>query len=290
MKKLILTALFLICALVGLSKSATAQESVDVAQAQEGNVDDFMAKVLRERKVNWDKLYNYIFNESEVFEFRGSLEIPALQSFRREYVWYVKDGYLVRSPVSVNGVRVSDEYREKKEKSWVESGYKQDGPAGSIDRNSFFKFKFEPGNYYFAGRRKFNGRNAVIVEYYPRKYFAEENDDDEGEKYAAMLDKTSLVTMIIDPTEYQILHMTYDNVGMDFLPGRYLIRVDQAFAAMTMDKPLGDVWLPTELIVAVKFTTATGDISGVYKRKFYDYKRTEVKVKYRFWDQRKGEK
>jgi hypothetical protein len=246
------------------------------------DVDAFMQKVLEKRKINWDQLYDYVFGELEILEFGGSIEIPALQSFRRDYSWFVKDGYLVRSPVSVNGAPVPEAERLKAEENGIKGSKKNKEQFGSIDRDSFFRFKFEPGNYVFAGRKVFKGREVAVVEYYPRRFFSDGEGKDEDDKYENMLDKTSLVTMLIDPSEYQIVHVTFDNVGMEFLPGRWLVRVDKMFASMEMEKPFNEVWLPNEIMAAAKVTTANGTMSVEYKRIFRDYKKTDVKVLFRF--------
>ena len=40
-------------------------------------------------------------------------------------------------------------------------------------------FKFEPGNYYLAGREQLDGQQVLRIEYYPTRMF---NDDDEKDK------------------------------------------------------------------------------------------------------------
>ena len=51
------------------------------------------------------------------------------------------------------------------------------------------------------------------------------------------MNKVSLVTLWIDPNEHQILQYTFDNIDMDFLPGRSLVRVDEMKASMKMAQP-----------------------------------------------------
>ena len=38
------------------------------------------------------------------------------------------------------------------------------------------------------------------------------------------MNKTALVTLWVDPVEHQIVKYTFDNVWMDFLPARWLVR------------------------------------------------------------------
>ena len=40
----------------------------------------------------------------------------------------------------------------------------------------FMDFKFEPGNYYLAGRESSKGKDVLRIEYYPTNLF---NDDDD---------------------------------------------------------------------------------------------------------------
>ena len=38
----------------------------------------------------------------------------------------------------------------------------------------FLRFKFEPGNYYLAGRERFDGRDVLRIEYYPTGLFGDQ--------------------------------------------------------------------------------------------------------------------
>jgi hypothetical protein len=50
---------------------------------------------------------------------------------------------------------------------------------------------------------------------------------------------------------------------------------------MTMHKPFENVWLPHAINASGAVTTANGSLTVRYLREFYDYKKTDVKV--RFW-------
>ena len=54
-------------------------------------------------------------------------ETQALQSFEQEYTWYVREGYLVRSPWSVNGVEVDRDKREKAELEYIADIKEEEG-------------------------------------------------------------------------------------------------------------------------------------------------------------------
>ena len=62
-----------------------------------------------------------------------------------------------------------------------------------------------------------------------------------------MMNKVALVTLWIEPDAHQIVKYTFDNVGFDFLPAQWLVRLGNVRATMTMHQPFPDVWLPRDL-------------------------------------------
>jgi hypothetical protein len=223
-------------------------------QESEGDLDAFMSKVLERREINWEQLHGYVFNELETLEIRG-VKLPPMANFRKEYVWIVRDGYLVRSPVRVNGVKVSKEEQAASEEDWIREH--KDKRHDSLDREIFLGFKFHPGTYLYAGRQNFEGRELVAIEHYPSK----KADDGKKEEFERMFEKTILVNMLIEPKEHQ------------------LVRMEEVRASMTMDKPFGEVWLPKKIVAAGSVDTAGPSLSVKYSREFYDYNKTDVRVK-----------
>ena len=179
-----------------------------------------MEKVLARRDVNRRTLDQYVLDETESFEILGPGRWP-LHRTRRDYTWYVRDGMHVRSPVRFNGVKVGEEARDRYETNWIqrERGRQErqakkenekdkdkekerepgeiaitaegvqistGGPAVTeprfVSEAYFMDFKFEPGNYYLAGREQLEGQQVLKVEYYPTKMFG---DSDEDRKRAA---------------------------------------------------------------------------------------------------------
>ena len=272
----------------GLLREATASAAQD-------DVDAFMEKVLEKRDITWDQSYNYVFGEVEKLRITGP-EIAALQSFEKDFTWYVRDGYLVRSPWKMNGVEVDDETREKEELRWIERVKKDIEEAGpavgqgltrSIERDSFFDFEFKPGNYLFAGREIFEGREVVRIEYYPRNLFSDdeneesrrqddEDEDFDEEEFEHMFEKTSLVTMLVLPEEHQIIKWTFENVGFQFLPYRWLVRMEGLHVSMIMDQPIEGTWLPREIFASASASTASFNLTAEYSREFGDYKEPAV--------------
>ena len=106
-----LTAVFTIAWLT--LSPASAQTPSPTAE-----LDTFMEQVLARRDENWKKVQQYILDERERVEFRGPGE-TLLWGARREYIWYPRDGFFVRSPVRFNGVTIHDAERERYEQDFL---------------------------------------------------------------------------------------------------------------------------------------------------------------------------
>jgi len=287
--------------------------------------------VLERRDEAWRTLHDYVLNETETFSIDGPGQLP-LNGYRREFTWYVREGYLVRSPVRYDGVTLSETDRRAYEARWLKEekareerarqkpapGRQRSVTVGQdvridlggdsraeprfVSEAYFLQFKFEPGNYYLAGRERLNGRDVVKIEYYPTALFgeegearkpppassakaatkragrAEEPDEDDIER---KMNKVALVTLWVDPSEFQIVRYTFDNIEFDFLPGRWLVRLDKVTASMTMTRVFEGVWLPAEIRMHAGLAFASGAYGIDYTRRFYDYKKAEVGARVR---------
>jgi hypothetical protein len=132
---------------------------------------------------------------------------------RREYQWFPRDGYFVRSPVRIDGVTIDEATRRREEERHVlreqareQRRAKKDGKAadatssgaaaaaeqpelGDVLRQTvepsfissayFLKFKFEEGRYALVGREKLLNREVLRIEYYPARLF--DDDPDTGD-------------------------------------------------------------------------------------------------------------
>src|SRR5438270_7616882 len=78
------------------------------------DLDAFMKDVLARRDENWKKLQQYILDEHEQIDLRGPDRQPVWGEVR-DYTWYIRDGYFVRSPVKFNGVAIGEDDRRKYE-------------------------------------------------------------------------------------------------------------------------------------------------------------------------------
>jgi hypothetical protein len=88
------------------------------APSAQSDLDDFMRQVMARRDDNWKKLQQYVLDEREEFDLRGPGRFP-LWGERREFTWYIKDGFFVRSPLKVNGATVAEDDRRKYEDRYL---------------------------------------------------------------------------------------------------------------------------------------------------------------------------
>jgi hypothetical protein len=292
---------------------------VSVAGTQ-SDLDAFMERVLASRDQNWKKMQQYILEEDErlnITAFTGQ----RVYGFDREYTWFIRDGVFIRSPLRFDGVAISETERAAYEQRFLErekrrearaaraqqdpddpdassevrvspEGVQMDIVSGSLEPRFvsaayFLRFKFDPGHYALAGREQLNGRDVLKIEYYPSKLFKEgrtrpnrrvRERDDEIE---AKMNKVSLVTLWIDPKQHQILQYTFDNIGLDFLPGRSLVRIDEMTASMKMNEAFPDVWLPADIEMAFGLSTAMGSLRAEYDVTYRDYRLASVTSKIR---------
>jgi hypothetical protein len=176
----------------------------------ETDLDAFMRQVLARRDDNWKKQQQYVLDEREQIEVRGPSRQP-IWGEQREYTWYIRDGFFVRSPVKINGVRLSESDRQKYEAEFLQRTKARDarsqkaaaeaGPGGSAADSSsasdrvasagvdgllrqvrepqfissayFLRFKFEDGRYALVGREMLEGRETLRIEYFPTNLFTE---------------------------------------------------------------------------------------------------------------------
>ena len=178
------------------------------------DLDALMKKVVARRDDNWKKLQQYILNEREAIELRGPGQLP-LWGEKRDFQWFLRDGFFVRSPLKVNGITVNDADRRKYEDEFTrrerardkriaarekrQAAQSADGAAAAqeptakspesvesliaqtrepqfISSAYFLKFKFEEGKYALVGREKLDGRDVLKVEYYPARLFSDDTD------------------------------------------------------------------------------------------------------------------
>src|SRR5215213_9854589 len=114
---------FVVLTFVSLTLAPTAARSTQTAPVGKpvatAELDAFMAQVLARRDENWKKVQQYILDEKERAQLRGPFDI-LLWGAEREYIWYPRDGFFVRSPVRFNGVDIGEEERERYEQKFLQ--------------------------------------------------------------------------------------------------------------------------------------------------------------------------
>jgi hypothetical protein len=318
---------------------------------QPTDLDQFMARALQRRDIDRKTLADYVLDEVETFEVLAPGKVPVAR-LRREYTWYVRDGVHVRSPVRFDGVPIPESDRRAYEDKWLKSEeqrrkYRTErdakreaegkGPALSapsineprfVSESYFMDFRFEPGNYYLAGKETLEGKELLKVDYLPTKMFDENESEMDKEDAAAhkaedkktedanakkaeenkkedkkkndekkkdpkkeqkekaqedeidrKMDKTSQVTLWVDPQTQQIVKYTFDNVWLDFLPAGWLVKIDDLRASMQMGQPFPGVWLPHNMSIHAGITVALGSMELQYHREFSNYRKADVATK-----------
>jgi hypothetical protein len=167
----------------------------------------------------------------------------------------------------------------------------------------FLKFKFEPGRYAFAGPDTYENTRVLKIEYYPTRLYADDKDtkstetpDEErrertGEEKAKekelearlehQFNKVALITLWIEPEAHQIVKYEFQNIGLDFLPGRSLVRVDDVMASMEMGQPFKGVWLPRRIDGNGAVTLALGTFELRFDVEYSDYREASTGAKVR---------
>ncbi len=176
---------------------ATGRPAILSAQ---NDLDAFMREVVARRDDNWKKLQQYILDEHEVADLRGPGN-TRMWGEDREYTWFIRDGYFIRSPVKFNGVTISDSDRRKAEDEYLQRSQRRDARAAAREGTAesetltnvdglirqtrqpqfvssayFLRFKFDEGRYALVGREQFEGRDVLRVEYYPTKLYEGRQD------------------------------------------------------------------------------------------------------------------
>jgi hypothetical protein len=181
-----------------------------VTPTAQSDLDELMGRVLLKRDDNWKKLQQYVLEE------RATMEVTALDGrriygFKREYQWFPRDGFFIKSPLTADGVTIGEDERRKQERLWlareqfrekrraeiaagkqgaaasdgkvtigigpggvttdVETALRDSLEPGFVSAAYFLDFKFEQGQYALVGREQYEGRDVLKVEYYPTRMF-----------------------------------------------------------------------------------------------------------------------
>jgi hypothetical protein len=91
----------------------------------QNDLDAFMQEVVARRDDNWKKLQQYVLDEREVLDLRGPGN-ARLWGEEREYTWFIRDGYFIRSPLRFNGVTIGEDERRKAEDQYLRRVQRRD--------------------------------------------------------------------------------------------------------------------------------------------------------------------
>ncbi|MDP3718111.1 MAG: hypothetical protein Q8T13_10145 [Acidobacteriota bacterium] len=168
----------------------------------------------------------------------------------------------------------------------VDDLLKQGGDPQFVSSSYFLKFRFEKGRYALAGREQVDGQDALKIEYYPGTGLFNEGRSrpnrkvrDQEDEIEEKMNKVSLVTLWIDQKTHQILQYTFDDIDMDFFPGRALMRVSDLKATMRMAQAFPDVWLPRSIQMHFGLMLAVGAVDATYTVDYLNYKQADVTYK-----------
>jgi hypothetical protein len=217
-------------------------------------------------------------------------------------------------------VALSEKDRRAAEAEWIASHPNRDGSANSsaatdtsrpgpttggdleqvlkltrepqfVSAAYFLRFKFEPGRYALVGREQYEGRTVLRIEYYPTRLYSDDHEgrndgdakprNDDDARIEQQMNKVALVTLWIEPGAHQIVQYRFENVGMNFLPGRSIVRLERFGATMRMSQPFPGVWLPRDIVGAGSFTLANGTYDASYAVPYHDYREADVAARLR---------
>ena len=103
---------------------AAALERPAVLSAQ-NDLDAFMQQVVARRDDNWKKLQQYVLDEREVLDLRGPGN-TRMWGEEREYTWFIRDGFFIRSPLKFNGVTIGEDDRRRAEDEYLRRVQRRD--------------------------------------------------------------------------------------------------------------------------------------------------------------------
>jgi hypothetical protein len=259
------------------------------AKYSKKELNDLLEKVWKKSELDLENLRDYVFSETEIHA----------GGYRREYAWVVRDGYLLRSPVLINGEKVSAEEQKVYEDKWIKARqnagkWKNNidflidcagdclvdiyAPRGGVDAAwkglemgtaGLTPFQvWLPKHFSFLAVKpaKYDYGGELLFE--RRKVIAIKYISDSY--FAGKASLNILVTLFISPEERQLVGISVRGKGNPVFEH-----------LMIMDKPTGDIWLPKRY--SIQFMDVTAKINPVPRyacvKEFHSYAKSDVKVK-----------
>jgi len=101
--------------LVSVAVCVCASGATPIAQS---DLDALMERVLLKRDDNWKKLQQYVLEERETMEVTA-LDGRRVYGFKREYQWFPRQGFFIKSPLTSDGVKIGEGERRIQEARWL---------------------------------------------------------------------------------------------------------------------------------------------------------------------------
>jgi hypothetical protein len=137
-----------------------------------------------------------------------------------------------------------------------------------------------------AGRESIGNVQALKIEYYPEAGLFKDGRSkpdkkvkDEDDRIEEKMNKSSMVTLWIDPATHQILQYVFGDIDWDFFPGRSLVRIGDVQATMQMGQAFPNIWLPKSIEMHFEMMLAVGAVDATYRVEYLNYKEAAVTYK-----------
>ena len=267
--------------------SAIASQNSEENKYSAQDLNELMAKVWHNCKIDLDNLRGYVFNETDSLygkKFLPHMSDKVRTQDRFDYVWTAKGGYLGPSLTKINSKDVVVDGKKtkitKKEYSltwdpavvklyvkWRQNhqawerwdtilDFFDDLVEGWSEQRIYAQFDYKPRKYRYVGSMEYEGHRVIEITY-PSSAHGPSGK--------------ILVRMLVIPEENQLVAIT--------------LSLQQGFAqveyTMTMDNSHDNVWLPREF--KQLGTAKWGGVASV-SREFNSYAKTGVKAKFWFED------
>ena len=274
------------------------------------DLDALMKDVLARRDDNWRKLQQYVLDEAQSIELLGPSR-TRIWGEQRDFTWFIRDGFFIRSPLKVDGAVVPESERRHYEANYMRRAQRREARGGQPPANDgsstvdsfiqqtrqpqfitsayFLRFRFEEGKYALVGHETIDGRDTLRIEYYPTNLYTDyqrrrqarshDPNDPWDAEMNRLMNKVALVTIWVEPRTQQITKYTFDNISFDFLPAQWLVHVNSVRASMTMSEAFPDVWLPRGVDFIASLSLAVGDFDARYTLNYHDYRQADVTTK-----------
>jgi hypothetical protein len=275
--------------------SVSAKDKKIAEKYSSKELRNYVIAALDKSKVDLECMRDYVFSEVEewinkmdIINKKGKMKIDPyfFPSFRKEYVWFLRENILVRSPTLVDGVAVLPSVKTAAEEMWLkrekkngehksvldyffdfqsgfaDSIYKYAFVANALKRQKSFYFNFSEGHYSYVGEKKYEGCKVIEVKYEPDN---------------VRVGSVHLVLSLI-PEEHQIVKMVIGG-GVNH-HGQEILIDEISMAGLTMIQIDGKVWLPKKY--SIVFFDKKIKASYYYTREYHSFAKTKVNTKITF--------